>query len=94
MKYTNFRAVFGSGSPYKDIIHNDRVIRANQTNNSYIFPGLALGAVLSRCRIITDEMVLTAAEALQECVTPHDLNEQGIFPKFGDIQEVSVHIAC
>lgn len=47
MKYTDFKAIFGSGSPFEDIKYNNKIIRANQTNNSYIFPGLALGAVLS-----------------------------------------------
>lgn len=64
MKHTNYQAVFGSGSPFKDVMHENKIIRANQTNNSYIFPGLALGSVLSQSRLITDEMMLTAAEAL------------------------------
>jgi hypothetical protein len=39
-------------------------------------------------------MLLTAAEALQECVTSKDIEETGIFPKFDNILDVSVHIAC
>ena len=29
MKYTNYTAVFGSGSPFKDVFHNNKIIRAN-----------------------------------------------------------------
>lgn len=29
MKYTNFKAIFGAGSPYKNIIHNGNIIWAN-----------------------------------------------------------------
>ena len=35
-----------------------------QTNNSYIFPGLALGIVASKARRVTDAMVKAAAEEL------------------------------
>lgn len=47
MKHTEFKAIFGSGSPFDNITNNGKVIWANQTNNSYIFPGLALGSALS-----------------------------------------------
>lgn len=70
------------------------MIRSNQTNNSYIFPGLALGAVLGKCKIINDEMLMIAAESLSECLGFDDISERGIFPKFSKIRDISLHIAC
>ena len=36
-------------------------IRIDQTNNSYIFPGLALGIIASNARRVTDTMIMAAA---------------------------------
>jgi malate dehydrogenase (decarboxylating) len=47
---TGNRAIFASGSPFPDVRGADGevVMRCNQSNNFYIFPGVGLGAVV-RC---------------------------------------------
>ena len=47
-----------------------------QGNNSYIFPGVGLGAIASSARLITDEMFMSAARTLANLVNESDL-EQG-----------------
>ncbi len=94
MKYTDNTAIFGSGSPFDDVKTDDgKIIRANQANNIYIFPGLALGSVLAKCRYISDGMLLKSAEALAECLSHEDLSERGIYPRLRNIRKVSTHVA-
>ena len=92
-EHTNYKAIFGSGSPFADITHKNKTYRSNQSNNVYIFPGLAFGAVVAKCGNISDMMVLKAAEALSECLSEEDLKERAIFPRIARIREVSLHIA-
>jgi malic enzyme len=49
---------------------------------------------MGKCKVITDEMMMIASEALSECLSFEDINERGIFPKFEKIREISLHIAC
>jgi malate dehydrogenase (oxaloacetate-decarboxylating) len=58
------RAVIGTGSPFPPLVRGDAKIAVDQTNNSYIFPGLGLGAVAVRARRITDSMLMAAAKAV------------------------------
>jgi malate dehydrogenase (oxaloacetate-decarboxylating) len=64
MDWTDGRALIGTGSPYEPVHFAGKMIRVAQTNNSYIFPGLALGIIASRARFVTDSMVKAAATEL------------------------------
>jgi malate dehydrogenase (oxaloacetate-decarboxylating) len=62
--WTEGRALIGTGSPFEPVNVGGRKVPVTQTNNSYIFPGLALGIVASKARRVTDTMVKAAAEEL------------------------------
>jgi malate dehydrogenase (oxaloacetate-decarboxylating) len=64
MNWTEGRALIGTGSPFPPAEYGGKKIPVAQTNNSYIFPGLALGIVASRARLVTDSMVKAAAKEL------------------------------
>ena len=94
VKYTDNQAIFGSGSPFPDVEFEGKIVKSNQTNNVYVYPGLALGAHLGKCKIITDHMIIAAAEGLAEMLGPSSIQENAIFPPLEDIRECSVHIAA
>jgi malate dehydrogenase (oxaloacetate-decarboxylating) len=64
MNWTEGRALIGTGSPFPPVEYGGKKTPVAQTNNSYIFPGLALGIVASRARLVTDSMVKAAAKEL------------------------------
>src|SRR6202041_1153499 len=49
-----------SRSPYPPATANGRVVPVDQTNNSYIFPGLALGVISSHASRVSGGMIKTA----------------------------------
>ena len=64
LRWTDGRALVGTGSPFPPVEINGKSIRIAQVNNSYIFPGLALGILVSRAKRVTDGMIMAAAKAL------------------------------
>mgnify|MGYP000235539296 CR=1 FL=1 len=52
----------------------------NQINNLLAFPGLFRGALDCRAHDITNEMLMTAAKAIADVVSPEELNENYIIP--------------
>jgi malate dehydrogenase (oxaloacetate-decarboxylating)(NADP+) len=93
-RYTAGRALFACGSPYPPVNLNGVTFVPRQGNNSYIFPGVGLGAIASGAKRITDEMFMGAALALAGLVTEADLAQGSLYPELPRIREVSAHIAA
>ena len=92
-RHTSGRALFACGSPYDPVAVGGRTFVPRQGNNSYIFPGMGLGAIVSGTRRITDEMFMSAARALADLVTDADLVQGSLYPPLSRIREVSAQIA-
>lgn len=91
---TDDRAIFASGSPFPEYRTKDgRVLRPGQGNNSYIFPGLALGIICAGIIDISEDFLLLAAQALAEIVSDDDLEHGSLYPPLEQIQDCSVKIA-
>jgi malate dehydrogenase (oxaloacetate-decarboxylating)(NADP+) len=92
--HTEGRALFACGSPYDPVKLSGSTFVPRQGNNSYIFPGVGLGAIASGSRLVTDEMFMAAAHALANSVSKHDLEQGSLYPALPRIREVSAHIGA
>jgi malate dehydrogenase (oxaloacetate-decarboxylating)(NADP+) len=93
-RHTGGRALFACGSPFDPVRLNGQTFVPRQGNNSYIFPGVGLGAIASGARLITDEMFMSAAKTLANLVPKSDLDQGSLYPALTRIREVSAHIAA
>jgi len=94
--YTNTdgRCVFASGSPFLPVTYKGQTFYPGQGNNSYIFPGVALGVICTAIRHISDEIFLVAAQALADLVSEEDLEKGSLYPPLNTIQKCSLKIAA
>ncbi|KAH8268058.1 hypothetical protein KR018_010758, partial [Drosophila ironensis] len=91
--HTQGRCIFASGSPFAPVTYNNRKYYPGQGNNSYIFPGVALGVICAGMLTIPEEVFLIAAERLAELVSKDDLAKGSLYPPLNQIVGCSLAIA-
>jgi len=93
LKWTNGLALIGTGSPFAAVSWNGREVPIDQTNNSYIFPGLGLGVLSVNAQRVTDTMFMAAAKCLAE-LSPARLSRSGrLLPPVSELRSVSCSVA-
>ena len=93
MNWTEGRALIGTGSPFDPVNLDGKKVQIAQTNNSYIFPGLALGIIASKSRHVTDTMVKAAATELIRHLPTQKDKEGSLLPPLSEARNLGRVIA-
>ncbi|MCH9631690.1 MAG: NAD-dependent malic enzyme [Chlamydiae bacterium] len=93
MKWTNEKALMGTGSPFSPVLKKGRPFRVDQTNNSYIFPGLGLGVISVQAERVTNSMFLRAAEKLASMSPAIKDPDANLLPPIIDSHKIAFKIA-
>ncbi|KAI8073446.1 malic enzyme [Gilbertella persicaria] len=92
-QWTEGRAIFASGSPFKDVqLPNGKIGKTNQCNNSYSFPGVGLGITVARATRVSPNMFLETARTIADMATPEQLKEGVLFPGVSQLREVALNV--
>jgi malate dehydrogenase (oxaloacetate-decarboxylating) len=94
LRWTDGKALIGTGSPFAPVHYGGREICIDQTNNSYIFPGLALGIIASRSRRVSDDMIMTAAQTLAGLSPVEHDRHANLLPPVAESRRISRVIAA
>jgi malate dehydrogenase (oxaloacetate-decarboxylating) len=93
MAWSEGRALIGTGSPFPPLNWNGQTRKVNQTNNSYVFPGIGLGVLAAGARRITDTMFMVAGKAVA-AMSPTVTDKEGLLlPPVTDLRKVAVAVA-
>lgn len=98
IKWTKGKALIATGSPFPPVKYEDKEFEISECNNSTVFPGIGLGCVLSRSKLLSDKMLVAAVKALAAqspaLKSKDGKSSEALLPDVEDVRELSVKIAA
>lgn len=99
LKWTDGKALVSTGSPFPPVKGpwgpdgKEITVEPAECNNSVVFPGIGLGAVLCRAKLVTDNMLVAAVRGVAEMSPALKDDTAPLLPGVEDVRPVSVRIA-
>lgn len=93
ISWTDGDVIIATGSPFAPVSYNGKQFAIAQCNNSYIFPGIGLGVIACKARIISDEMLRAASKTLANASPLANNGSGGLLPAFTELAALSKQIA-
>ncbi|HEV8416217.1 MAG TPA: NAD-dependent malic enzyme [Bryobacteraceae bacterium] len=90
--WTDGRALIATGSPFTPVTHKGITHVIGQAENAMLYPGLGLGAIVSRARVVSVGMLAAAVNALSSLVAVR-LPGASLLPYVDDLRSVTVTVA-
>ena len=92
IEWTDGRALIATGIPSDPIEYKGTVYEIGQANNALIYPGLGLGIIATKSRLVNDKIISAAAHSLGGIV---DTNKPGaaVLPPVSKLTEFSETVA-
>ncbi|GAB3037271.1 NAD-dependent malic enzyme [Bowmanella dokdonensis] len=93
IEWTDGQVIIATGSPFSDVEYQGRRYPITQCNNSYIFPGIGLGVLATKARLISDEMLMAASSTLASASPLANKGKGALLPPLTDLASLSKAIA-
>ncbi|KAK4173790.1 putative mitochondrial NAD-dependent malic enzyme precursor [Triangularia setosa] len=99
LNWTNGKALVATGSPFKPVKGpwgqdgQEIEIKVAECNNSVVFPGIGLGSVLCRARLVTDKMLVAAVGGVAELSPALKDDTAPLLPGVEVVRDVSTRVA-
>lgn len=99
LSWTDGKALVATGSPFKPVKgpwgSNGKEVEMEvaECNNSVVFPGIGLGGVLSRAKVVTDKMLVAAVNGVVEHSPALKDDTAPLLPGVEAVRDISVSVA-
>lgn len=92
IQWTSGNALIATGSPFEPVEYKGITYRIGQANNAFVFPGIGLGTIVAKSKVITKKMLDHAAKGVADMV---DVTKKGapILPDIEELHAVSATVA-
>ena len=84
--------LMATGSSFSPVTHKGITYVIGQANNAMLFPGLGLGAIVSRARRVSNSMLAAAANAVSSLVSVRQPGAS-LLPHIDNLRSVSATVA-
>jgi len=92
ISWTGGKALIATGSAFPPVTYRGVTYVIGQLSNAQVYPGLALGAIVSGATKVSDGMLEAAANAVSSMVTVHQ-SGASLLPQVDDLRSVAVTVA-
>ncbi|MFQ1062405.1 NAD-dependent malic enzyme [Bordetella trematum] len=92
IEWTDGKVLVATGAPFDDVVYKGVTYHIGQANNAALYPGLGMGAIVSRASMISDEMIFAAAQAVAGQATDTALGAS-LLPSNADLRTTSSVVA-
>ncbi len=93
IKWTQGKVIIATGSPFGEVEYEGNAYHVAQCNNSYIFPGIGLGVIVSKASVISDEMIMASSNTLADVSPLSNTGKGGLLPPLTEITDLIKSIA-
>ncbi|CAJ1413860.1 unnamed protein product, partial [Effrenium voratum] len=92
-KFSDGKAIFGSGTRFPPVEYKGRKRVPGQVNNFFIFPGMSFGTYWCQAKKIPDRWFMVAAVTVAQSLDEKDIEAESVLPHPSRIQQVSHNVS-
>jgi malate dehydrogenase (oxaloacetate-decarboxylating) len=92
LQWSEGRALITTGTPVAPIEYNGTTYTIGQANNVLVFPGIGLGIIVARARLVTVGMLQAAARAVVHQANPTNPGDS-LLPDVQNLRDISAAVA-
>lgn len=92
LKWSGGKALITTGSPVAPAEYDGTTYTIGQANNVLVFPGIGLGIIVARARLLTEHMLQAAAKAVVLQASPKDYGDS-LLPDVQNLRSISTAVA-
>jgi malate dehydrogenase (oxaloacetate-decarboxylating) len=92
LEWSDGRALITTGTPVAPVEYNGTSYTIGQANNVLVFPGIGLGVIIARARLVTPGMLQAAARAVVHQASPTNPGDS-LLPDVQNLRDISAAVA-
>lgn len=92
LSWTNGQALVATGTAFDTVRIDNHVYTIAQCNNALIFPGIGLGVMAVQAKLVSDDMLWAAAQALSELSPIREDHFLPLLPSLCKAEDIAKHV--
>jgi malate dehydrogenase (oxaloacetate-decarboxylating) len=92
VEWSHGKALITTGTPVAPVAYGGTTYTIGQANNVLVFPGIGLGTIVARAKVVTPGMLQAAAKAIVQHASPKETGDS-LLPDVQNLRDISTAVA-